>query len=203
MKENENFFGSDNTVNGNAGNSPIYFIGKDEQWQVNPIYKLDDSPDTPNRFVIVKTTANGKYLVGDMIHYNYKGVEIITDSTNAIFVDKINETVFVREFDKALRSISPEDPERRQYVILMVGYDNEYEDDMFQWSSVTGRTGAYEFIKMYAYVMDIERSIVLTDNVVFKDALTVSQFVHYLKNSQMVPDDDFDIDDYAYGKMED
>lgn len=189
-----NFFGNDNLVN-RGGKSPIYFVGEEDNWQVNPIYKIDEVKNTPDRFVIVKTTANGKFLIGDMIHYNYNGIEIITDATNAIFVDKNNKTVFVREYEKALRSINPEDPEQRQYVLLMVDNDGD-ENDYYQWCAMVGRTTMYEYIKSYVTGFDVRKSIILTDNVPLKDALSVSQFVHYLQNSQLVDDDGFNIDEY-------
>jgi hypothetical protein len=43
----------------------------------------------------------------------------------------------------------------------------------------------------------------LTDNVALKDALSVTQFVNYLKNGNLVPEDDFNIDDYRSGGEDD
>lgn len=191
MEEN-NFFG---------GNKPkaeqaIYFIEEGDKYQVNPIYKIDETVNTPNRFVILKTTANGRFLIGNMIHYSMNGIDIITDSDNAIFVDRINNTVFVREFQKALREIAPEDPEQRQYVILVVDL---VEEEFNEWVAVSGRTNTYEYIKSHAYTMDVGQSIVLTENVSLKDALTVSQFVKYLKNGDIVEDDGFNIEDFEDG----
>jgi hypothetical protein len=34
--------------------------------------------------------------------------------------------------------------------------------------------------------------------VAFKDALTVTAFIRYLKNGNLVEDDGFDIDEYSY-----
>lgn len=193
MNDN-NFFGGSKP----KAEQAIYFIGEGEQYQVNPIYNIDETPNTPNRFVIVKTTANGKFLIGNMIHYNINGLDIITDSENAIFVDKINNTVFVREFARALREIAPEDPEQRQYVILIVdASDSEFNE----WVAISGRTNTYEYIKSQACVMDVQQSIVLTENVCLKDALTVSQFVKYLKNGDIVGDDGFFIEDYEDGDI--
>ena len=39
-------------------------------------------------------------------------------------------------------------------------------------------------------------SFVLTENVPYKDALTVAAFIRYLKNAEIVRDDGFDIDEY-------
>lgn len=188
---NESFFGDDKP----RAKQAIYFIGEGEDYHVNPIYNLDETPNTPDRFVIVKTTANGKFLIGDMLHYRYNGIDIITDSDNAIFVDKINKTIFIREYGRALRSIAPEDPETRQYVLLLI---DPYEDNEFQthWEALIGRTAAYNFIKASAATFDPKKSIILTENVALKDALTISQFVKYLKNADIVGDDGFNIEDF-------
>jgi hypothetical protein len=128
-----------------------------------------------------------------MIHYSINGWDLITDSDNAIFVDNINKTAFIREYSRALREIAPENPEERQYVILV--YDASGED-LNEWVAVMGRTNAYEYIKSHAYTMDVGNSIVITENVPLKDALTVSQFVHYLKNGDIIGDDGFYIEEY-------
>lgn len=187
MNNNE-FFG------GNRPNArqAVYFIEEGKGWGVNPIYNLDETPNTPDRFVIVKTTANGKFLIGDQIHYKFNGIDIITDSENAIFVDTVNNTVFIRDYGRALREIAPEDPEQRQYLLVLV---NPEDCDLNDWVTITGRTSAYNYIKNFINLIDPKRSIVLTENVTLKDALTVSQFVTYLKNSDIIHDD-FNIEDY-------
>lgn len=185
---NNNFFGGEQSDVKQA----VYFLEDGEQYQVNPIYNLDETSNTPDRFVILKTTQNGRFLIGDMIHYNVNGLDIITDSDNAIFVDKINNTIFVREYGKALREISPEDPEKRQYVILIV---DGSDDDIFEWVALEGRINAYEYIKSHIYTINAKESIILTENVTLKDSLTVYQFVKFLKNGDIV-NDDFDIDEF-------
>lgn len=175
------------------GRQAIYFIENGNDYHVNPIYSLDEEKNNPDRFVIVKTTGNGRFLIGNKLHYRFNGIDIITDSTNAIFVDTINKTVFVREFDKALNEIAPVDPEKRQYVLLLYPISDEHDPE---WQSLEGRTAAYNYIKTNIELFDSKNSIILTDNVALKDALTISQFVKYLKNSDIVGDDGFDIDDY-------
>ena len=58
---------------------------------------------------------------------------------------------------------------------------------------------------MYNYIVDNieelaidpEKSFILVENVPYKDALTVAEFVRYLKNAELVDiDDGFDIDEY-------
>ena len=61
-----------------------------------------------------------------------------------------------------------------------------------------GRTAIYDYIvhNIASNYMNPDKSIILTDNVALKDALTVTQFVSYLKNGNLVPEDDFDIEEY-------
>lgn len=186
------FFGDDTP----KAREAIYFIGEGEDYHVNPIYTIDEERNSPDRFVILKTTANGKFLIGNMLHYSFKGVDIITDSDNAIFIDTISNTAFIREFDRALRSISPVDPEQRQYVLML--YNPTDDDHPTEWQSTVGRTNAYNFIKTHIELFDPKQSLVLTENVALKDALTVSQFVKYLKNGDIVKEDGFNIEDYEF-----
>ena len=187
----ESFFGNEKP----KAKQAIYFLGEGEDYHVNPIYKIDEVKNSPDRFVIVKTTANGRFLIGNMLHYKYNDIDIITDSDNAIFVDKVNKTVFIREYSKALREIAPEDPEKRQYVLLLIDPYEEYQCQT-EWQALIGRTATYDHIKSMAGTFDPKKSIVLTENVALKDALTVSQFVKYLKNSDIVKDDGFNIEDF-------
>ena len=81
-----------------------------------------------------------------------------------------------------------------------LGFDEDnYGSEEFplRWEAVTGRTQAYENIKVNAPVIDIDRSIVLAESVAVKDALSVRQFMEYLKNSNIINDESFDINDYA------
>ncbi len=177
-------------------NSPfIYLNSKEGRESINPIYNLDTCPNTPERFIILRTTSNGKYVIGNMIHYNYNGLEIVTDINNAIFVDTINNTIFIREYDKVLREIAPEDPETRQYIILFTPFDKDQDEVTYEWIAIEGRTATYDWIKHRAWLIDSRESLVLTENVPYKDALTVSDFVQYLHNSGIV-DDDFDIHEF-------
>lgn len=178
----------------------IYFVKEGEEWRTNPIYSLDEVKNTPRRFVILKTTANGKFMKGGMLCYKYKGVELYTDEKNAIFVDTTANRLFIRDYSKVLQEIDPVHPEERQYVFLL--FDNE-DNEYPRWESVVGRSEAYRFVKQNIYCMDPRESVVLTDNVPLKDALSVYQFIRHIKNSGLVPEDDFEIDDYVLHDFED
>jgi hypothetical protein len=189
---------------GNKPKKPFVYTGKKP---INPFYKIETETNGPDRFAIIKTTDNGKYIRGNMLFYNYKGIEIYTDINNAIFVDTINNTLTIRDYSKTLEEINPTDPEDRQYVLIIVS-DEDAEDDglnMYTWDAMIGRTTMYNYIvnNIDIKYIDPDKSIVLTDNVALKDALSVTQFVNYLKNGNLVPEDDFNIDDYRSGGEDD
>lgn len=188
----------------NKPKNPFVYTGKKP---INPFYKIETETNGPDRFAIIKTTDNGKYIRGNMLFYNYKGIEIYTDINNAIFVDTINDTLTIRDYSKTLEEINPTDPEDRQYVLIIVS-DEDAEDDglnMYTWDAMIGRTTMYNYIvnNIDIKYIDPDKSIVLTDNVALKDALSVTQFVNYLKNGNLVPEDDFNIDNYRSGGEED
>lgn len=177
---------------------PFSFVDKDKPYIINPFYIVEDHPNDKNRFAILKTTENGKYVRGGMLYFNFRGIEIHTELNNAIFVDLINNTVFIKDYQKVIEEITPVDPEKRQYIIMMKCEDENGE--YYTWESMQGRTSMYEYIadNIDSLNIDPEGSIVLTENVPYRDALTVAQFVRYLKNAEYVDDDGFDIDEYIY-----
>ena len=184
--------------------SPFVYTGKKP---TSPFYNIETESNGEDRFVIIKTTDNGKYIRGNMLFYNYKGIEIYTEINNAIFVDTINDTVTIKDYGKTLEEINPTNPEERQYVIIIVS-DEDIEDEgipMYTWDAMIGRTNMYNYIVTNIGIkyMNPDKSIVLTDNVALKDALNVTQFVNYLKNGNLIPEDDFDINDYRGGEEED
>lgn len=175
--------------------SPIEFDDKKE----SPISFIEKEINTERGFAITRLTENGRYMRGNLLFYSLNGVEVYTDPDNIIFVDTINNTLFIKENKKVSSNLAPEDPEKKQYILLYtdLGY-NENSDSEFplRWESVVGRTNAYENIKANVSVIDIEKSIVLVDTVAVKDALNIQEFVKYLKNANLVEKDGFEIDDY-------
>lgn len=175
--------------------SPLIKI--DKKKKINPIYYQDQEINGKNRFAILRTTDNGAYVRGDMLYYKIDGVEVYTEINNIIFVDLNNKSVTIKQYDKVADNIAPENPEERQYIILM--YLNDYdENSQCVWESMIGRLTAYEFIKQYIdiYKFNPDKSVVITDNVAFKNALTVTQFIKYLQNGNLVEEDNFNIDQY-------
>lgn len=176
--------------------SPISFLPKGKK--INPFYSLDDHPNDKNKFAILSSTENGKYVVGDLLCFRYNGVEIITELNNAIFVDTVAKTVFIKDYHKVKEEITPINPEERQYILLMKTNNMKHEE--YIWEAMQGRLTAYQYIQdnIDELEFDPEESFVLVDTVPYKDALTVAAFVRYLKNAELVDiNDGFDIDDYC------
>ena len=179
--------------------SPVTFIEQGEDFRSSPVSYIEHDINGIDKFAILKTTENGKYMRGNTLYYKLDGVEIYTEPTNIIFVDLKNKTMFIREYEKVLKEINPDDPEQRQYVLLYtdIGYENSEEEFPLRWEAVSGRSQAYENIKANAAVIDIDKSLVLVETVAFKDSLTVRQFVEYLKNGSFVKDETFNINDFS------
>ena len=181
---------------------PAVSFVKDDSWKKKVISKIEDDINGVTKFAITKLTAGGRWMRGGLLFYSLDGVEIYTDPKNVIFVDTVNKTMFVREYEKVIKQLNPENPEEKQYIMLYMdlGYDEDnlgVEEFPLRWEAVTGRTNAYENIKTNAAVIDIDRSLVLAETVSVKDSLSVRQFMDYLKNSNIINDESFDINDYA------
>ena len=178
--------------------NPIEFVKPGDSYAVAPIEKLEQVNGITS-FAILKTTEGGKYMRGNMLYYHLNGVSIYTDANNVIFVDTTNNTMWVREYEKVLKEIEPDNPEQKQYVMLYTDlcYEDEETEYPLRWEAVTGRTNAYENIKINAPVIDLDKSLVLVETVAFKDCLTVRQFIDYLQNSSLIEDDTFRTEDYS------
>lgn len=179
--------------------SPVEFVKDGEDYRSSAISYIEKDINGVDRFAILKTTEGGKYMRGNTLFYSLDGIEIYTESTNVIFVDLVNKTLFIKEYEKVLNEINPTDPEQRQYIMLYtdLGYENDEEEFPLRWEAVSGRSQAYENIKVNAPVIDIDKSLVLVETVAFKDSLTVRQFIDYMKNGGFIKDESFDINDFS------
>ena len=180
--------------------NPVTFVKPGEKWQHKPVSFIEQGINDTNNFAILKTTENGKYMRGGMLYYCLDGVEIYTEEDNIIFVDMKNKRMWVKKQEKVLQEIAPTDPEQRNYIMLYtdLGYSEDtVEEFPLRWEAVVGRSTAYENIKVNAPVIDIDRSLVLVDNVALKDSLSVRQFCEYLKNANIINDESFDIKDFS------
>ena len=166
----------------------------------SPISTIKREINGDTNFAITKLTENGKYVRGNLLFYSLNGVEIYTEANNIIFVDLVNNVLFIREYEKMIQDISPEDPEQKQYIVLYTDISsNESEEERIplRWEAYTGRMNTYEAIKVNAPIIDIDKSIVVVESVALKDCLSVREFVEYLKNANLTEKDDFDINDYS------
>lgn len=177
-------------------NQPIKpFQYVDKNYKEKPFSYIDNDINSSSKFVITRLTDNGAYVKGGMLYFRLNGVDIFAELDEAIYVNKENNSITIKKSKMDNLDDSTIPPEERQYIILQ--YDYSGDEDGYSWNSMTGRTITYEYIKANIDLFNPDESIVLTDNVPIKDALTVTQFVKYLKNANLVPEDDFDIDIYS------
>lgn len=176
---------------------PIRFLEEGEELKYQPIKFMDQDVNSRFQYAILKTTENGRYVRGNMLYYSLNGVEIYTDINNIIFVDEQNKTFFVRNYESALSEIAPDNPEKKQYIVLYTDLEfDEFGNEIpLRWESYIGRMNAYEAIKTNISLIDPDKSLVLVENVALKDSLSIRQFVEYLVNADIVPDE-IDFDEY-------
>ena len=176
---------------------PIKFV---DDWVRNPLKYIDNSVNDEMNFAITKLTDGGKYVRGNHLYYKMRDIEIYTDLDDIIFVDLHNNILYIREFVKVEDVIAQKKPEDREYVLLLtdLGYE-ESSDEYFplRWEAVVGRQQAYENLKPNLPLIDIDKSLVLVDNVPLKDAITVRQFIQHLQNANYVDPEEIDINDYT------
>lgn len=177
----------------------IYSLSEEEKTNgVSPIYFQNEAINEKDKFAITRMTDNGKYVHGGKLCFILNKVEIYADLDDIMFIDTSNLTVFISKATGTMNITDPSDPETRQYILLLYLLDeDDARDDNYIWASMEGRTSTYEYIKDNIEILGIDpdKSIVLTENVPYKDALSISEFVKYIQNG-LVEEDDFDIDEY-------
>ena len=167
---------------------------------IEAISFMDKEINGKNNFAITKYTNNGEYVRNNLIFYSLNGVEIYTDIDNIIFVDYDNKHVFIRKYEEKLNQIDniTNTPEDKEYIVLYADMDEDGESDLpLQWEAYIGREDCYAGILSNVHNIDIDKSIVLVDTVPVKDALSVRDFVNYIKNANYIEDDGIDINDYS------
>ena len=170
----------------------------DENWREKALVKLEEV-NNDDCFAISKLTAGGKFVRGEHLFYKMRDIEVYTDINNIIFVDLKNNTLFIREFAKIENTINTKNPEERQYIILYtdLGFKDDYEEFPLRWEAYTGRSAAYESIKINLPVINIDESIVLTDNVPLKDAISIREFIEHIQNAGYVDPDEINLEEYS------
>ena len=181
----------------NQGVDPFFHTDPNKPNIIEPLILIDNHPNDEDHFAILKTTENGKYVRGGMLHFEFNGVDITTEINNVIFIDVLNKAILIKDYSKVTEEITPVDPEERQYIIL---YSYETEDGYeYHWEAMQGRLTMYEWIRdnIDDYLFNPEEALVLVETVPYKDAMTVSAFIKYLQNAEFVEKDEIDIDDYV------
>ncbi len=177
--------------------SPLVFHSEQLEKR-KPLQPFDRNINGRNKFAITATTGNGKYVRSGYLFYNLNGVEIYAPLNSVLMINTDDKTVFINADKNLSGSISPSDPELIEYIILYTDIGYESEDEPFRWVKVRGRANAYNNIKDNASMINIDQSFILADSVPPKDALSIREFCEYLKNAEVLDDDDdFDISDYA------
>lgn len=87
-------------------------------------------------------------------------------------------------------------PTKKTYIVLYIGTDEEGKD-LRSFEVIEGRKETFDFIKGMVEYLDIHESKVLTDNVAYKDAASIYEFMKYV--SSLLEGESFDIEDYNYG----
>ena len=167
--------------------NPLMFGNKGA---ISPLIFNTDKTD--EIVVITADAEGGKYVKAGMLYYKYEGIEIWADLESKIIVNKLEKSFTVRRNDIHGKKINPED---QKYVILL--YPDDDDEERMNWIAVDGRETAYDWIKtMIGNGYDPDKSIIISETVDLSKALTITEYVKYLKNANLVPDDDFDIEDY-------
>lgn len=179
---------------------PLYFEDKDQP--IKPLYNEDDHLKGSNIFVITRDTDNGKYVRGNLLCIKANGTEIATDINNSFFIDIHNKQILVKEYKNTHNIVSPEDPEVKQYILLLRSYDEEI-DFPYTWEAMQGRVATYNYIVDNIGILNFnpDESLVLVSDISFNDAISITKFVKYLQSSNLVPEDDFDVDDYRIDEV--
>jgi hypothetical protein len=176
---------------------PISFGDKDKKIVYKGVSFFDQDINNKNQFAILKTTENGKYVRGNKLFYEMNGVQVYTELNNIIFVDSINHTLFIEEYEHAINEIAPDNPEQKQYIVLYTDLGYEDGSEPLRWEAYIGRTNTFQSIKTNLPVIDLDKSLVLVDNVALKDALSVRKFIEFLKNADYI-DEEINLEDYSY-----
>lgn len=175
---------------------PVIF--HESEYKFNPIHPFDRVINGRNKFAITSTTGNGKWVRDGFLYYKLNEVEIYAPLNSVLMIDTSEKTVFIKQDKDLAQSISPSNPELIEYVILFTDIGYESEDEPFRWIKVQGRSNAYQSIKDNATMINVDASFILAESVALKDALSVREFCEYLRNANVLDeDDDFNINDYA------
>ena len=146
--------------------------GKNE----NPFVFLDgrDQNDTG---VLIITREETQYVRGNSLFVPYKGIKIIADIDDAISINTYNDEIHIFRRDELIP------PDQKEYLILLV-YNDDGLDDSYQ--GILGRQEAFDYIVKNAEIIDMNKSMILSESTKMKDMWTVLKFTKMCINNQIV-----------------
>ena len=142
---------------------------------INPVTYIDGRDQDEG--VLVITKEEKQYVRGNRLYVKYKGIGITADIDDAISIDTYNDEVHIFRRDE----LSP--PEQREYLLLLV-YNDEGLDDSYQ--GILGRQEVFDYIVQNADVIDINKSMILSETTKMKDMWSVMKFMKMCIQNEMV-----------------
>lgn len=123
-----------------------------------------------------------------------KALQIASNDLMEIEKKKIAGDTDIKPLIKETNN-DPNDPENKHYLLLAVFLDDEEED--YWWNVFSGRSSVYGYIKDNIECLDVDKSMILVDNVKLQDRVSVYKFMTYIANMKFY-DDDFDVEQYHH-----
>ena len=167
------------------------FLDDNEEKVEDCIYFLGDGT---NESEIVITKNDKSYVKGNMLCFNYKGIDIYTDLDNAIYINTDTNTIQIKKYKELTL------PDKREYLLLLSYHDNKIENT---YQGCIGRQNVFDFIKSIVEEIDIEKSLILAETVQLKDAINIYEFMREcILNKTVENDDGFDIEEYIIDNVD-
>lgn len=155
--------------------------------KVNPIRYIDGR-DVNDDTILVITKEEKQYVRFNRLYVTYKGVTITADIDDAISIDTKMDEVHIFRHDQL------EPPENREYLLLLVYNDEELEDT---YQGILGRQEAFDYITSNADIIDMNKSMILSETTKLKDMWSVLHFVKKCIENDMVKNpNNFDYSGY-------
>lgn len=96
-----------------------------------------------------------------------------------------NPVQFIDELGNVVLHPIENDPNDKQYLILIINYDN----DERTWEMIQGRISAYHFLKDAILDGDINpnESRIMTETHTFNESITVVEFLEFIFTKNIIP----------------
>lgn len=126
---------------------------------------------------------------------NLKNLQAIITNNNQQMEKK--HMVSPVSFTKESEYYQKKSPDEKEYLIFYYATDDN-GDEYKSFELITGRKEAYEWIKSAIDFIDIDESRILVEGVNLENAVTIYDFLKYVK--AFYYDDGFDVDEYIDNK---